>query len=324
MDKQEDLGDYDENLKFENIPHLETLKPNPKSLEEEKRRFIETSCSIIDSMDFEGNQCNGRPRFYLKDILKSLVVMSYNGMSYRRTESDLFDLKEKGLLTNIPKRSTLNKYMMLESTKKIVEKLIQALSLFFIDNEDTIILDSTWLASRMYSGGHRKVYDRESTPLQRVRKVHIACLKNSRVITCAKATIGTVHDNVMFKELVLTTVKNGFHIRNLLADAGYTSKDNYAFCKTLNITNVFIDFRKNASSYRSKSDVWRKQLRLFKKNPEIWHESYRFRVVIEQIFSSSKRKLINYLRARKGDSQDCELLLKCLVYNFMIVCKFFY
>jgi len=323
MDKQERLIDFDESLKFENFRLLVKLEPNKKSLEEEKKKFMEVMSSFLDSVDFGGKQNNGRPKFYLRDVIKSLATMSYNGMSYKRIESDLHDLKEKGLITNIPKRSTLNKYMLLTETRKIIEKLIQISSMFFIENEDTLILDSTWLAPKMYTGGYQRVYNKKTAPLLKVRKLHVSCLKNSRIICCAKASLGNVHDSSCFKELVHTPIKNGFEITKLLADAGYTGKDNYAFCRDLNILNVFIDFRKNVSVKRAKSQVWRTQLKMFKENPDLWHENYRFRVIVEGVFSSIKRKHLNYLRSRKENAQDVELLLKCLVYNFEIIGKYF-
>jgi len=319
---QESLVSYDEKLKFENFKPLAKLKSNPKSLEEEKRKFIDFSLSFIGNIDLEGKQYKGRPRIHLKDIIKSLLVMAYHGFSYRRAESDLNKLYEEEFINRVPPRSVLNRHMTSEVTKKIIERLIEISALIFIEHEDTLIIDSTWLAPRMYTGGYRKVYDKKSAPLERVRKLHIACLKNSRIIACAKASKGTANDSPFFKDLVLKVVKNGFNIKMLLADAGYTGKENYAFCQTLNIRDVYIDFRKNATLRRAKSETWRKKLREFRENPEQWHENYRFRVIIEGVFSAIKRKQVNYLRSRLETAQDVELLLKCLVYNLTIIGRY--
>ncbi len=61
---------------------------------------------------------------------------------------------------------------------------------------------------------------------------------------------------------------------------------------------------------------------MYKNNPEKWHENIRYRVIVEGVFSAIKRKNTNYLRGRKENSQDCELLLKCLVYNLTLLRKF--
>ena len=151
----------------------------------------------------------------------------------------------------------------------------------------------------------RKVYDKKNAPLQKVRKLHIACLKNSKVIAYAKATIGTKHDSPFFEEVINAIVKNGFQIKTLLADARYNSKNNYALCKELGILNVFIDFKKNSVSRRAKSDLWREKLKLYKEQKNIWNQTYRFRVIVEGIFSAIKKKNLNYLRSKKDNCNGC-------------------
>ena len=299
-----------------------TLQKNELSLEQEIEKFIINMCDFIEPLNFEQLQVIGRPRADFKDIIKSLCMMSFNGMSYRRTQSDLRKMHEEGLIKSIPPRSTLNDYSNKENTKFLLEKLIQVSALFFNDNENTMILDSTWFGQRMYTGGYRKVYDKHSSNLGKVRKLHIACLKNSKVIAYAKATKGTKHDSPIFEEIVRNVVKAGFNIKTLLADAGYSGKNNYALCRELGIMDVFIDFKKNASLKRAKSDVWREKLRLYKEHKEIWNQSYRFRVLVEGVFSAIKRKNLNYLRSKKEVAQDVETLLKCLVYNLTIIGKF--
>jgi len=298
------------------------LQKNKYTLEQEKEKFINNLCDFIEPLNFEQLQVIGRPRADFKDIIKALCIMSFNGMSYRRTQSDLKKMYEEGLIKSIPPRSTLNDYANNLDTKNLIEKLIQISALFFNDNEDTIILDSTWFGQRMYTGGFRKVHDKKSSTLHKVRKLHIACLKNSKIIVYAKASEGTKSDCPLFEEFTRAIVKNGFHIKTLLADAGYSSKNNYAICKDLRIMNVFIDFRSNATLRRAKSDLWREKLRMFKEHKEIWNQFYRFRVIIEGIFSAIKKKNLNYLRSRKETAQDVELLLKALVYNLTIIGKY--
>jgi len=279
-------------------------------------------CNFIDNLDFEKLQLIGRPRVNFKDIIKSLLVMSFNGMSYRRTQPDLKKMQEEGLLYYSPPKSTLNDYCNNENTLNLLEKLIRASSLFFIENENTLIIDSTWLAKNMYNGGHRKVHDKKHCSFDQTRKLHIAILKNSKIITYAKAGAGTTADCPLFEEMINQVVNDGFLIENVLADAAYSSKDNYALCKRLGIMGVYIDFRSNASYTRSKSDIWKEKLKLFKEQKAIWKESYRYRILVEQVFSAIKRKMVNYLRSRNDVSQDIELLLKCLVYNLTVIGKY--
>jgi len=305
-----------------NLKPVVALQKNKHTLEQEKEKFIQNVCNFVEPLNFEQLQITGRPRTDFKDIIKSLLVISYNSMSYRRSQSDLKKMYEEGRIRTIPPRSTLNDYSNDKDTRRLIEKLIQLSALFFNDNEDTLILDSTWFSPKMYTGGYKKVHDKKSGTLHSVRKLHVACLKNSRVIAYAKATQGTKHDCPFFEELVLSIIKNGFNIKTLLADSGYSSKENYALCRDNGIMDVFIDFKSNASLKRAKSDLWREKLRLFKEQKEVWNQSYRFRVLIEGVFSAIKRKNLNYLRSRKETAQDVELLLKALVYNLTVIGKY--
>lgn len=298
------------------------LQPNRLTLEHEKERFINNLCEFIEPLNFEQLQLMGRPKANFKDILKALCLMSYNGMSYRRTQTDLRWMLENELINYVPPRSTLNDYANNLNTKNLIEKLIQVSALFFQENEDTTILDSTWFGERMYSGGYRKVYDKKNAPLGKVRKLHIACLKNSKIIACAIATKGTRHDSPVFEELVHKIKENGFQIKTLLADAGYSGKNNYALCKELGILNVFIDFKSNATLSRAKSDIWREKLKLYKEQKDVWNQTYRFRVIVEGIFSAIKKKHLNYLRSKKETAMDVEVLLKALIYNLTIIGKY--
>jgi hypothetical protein len=320
-ERQMGLFDFDKNMKFENFRPLIKLTKDKKSLQKEKKYFIDTLFVIMNGVQFDQCQINGRPRSEIKDVLKSLCMMSYNGMSYRRTIPDLEELKEKGIISKVHSKSTLNKYMMIKDTVKVLKKLIELSSLFFLEQEDTLIVDSTWLATKMYSGGYKKVYNKKTAPLKKLRKLHISCGKNTRVVTCARVTEGTKHDMSMFKDLIHFPVKNGFNIRKVLADAGYLSNDNYEFCSILNI-DAYLDFKKNSTGKGTKARQWKKKFELYKKDSDKWHEEYRFRVIVEGVFSAIKRKHTNHLRARKENSQDCELLLKCLVYNFEIIGKY--
>lgn len=298
------------------------LQKNSLTLEYEKEKFIQNICNFIEPLNFEVLQVMGRPRADFKDIIKALLIMSYNGMSYRRTQSDLRWMYERELIKSIPPRSTLNDYSNNSNTKKLVEKLIQLSSLFFVDEEDTIILDSTWFAKRMYGGGYKQVHDKRAGSLYKVRKLHIACLKNSKVISYAKASKGTEHDSPFFREIVKGVSKLGFSLKTLLADSGYLSKENYALCKELGILNTFIDFKSNITGKRGKSDLWREKFKLYKEQKSIWNQTYRFRVIVEGVFSAIKRKNITYLRSKKETAMDVEVLLKALVYNLTVISKY--
>lgn len=307
------------------------MKQTSKSLDylqHERINFLQVCSKFIDSFNFENDQYEGRPKFYFKDILKSLLLLTLNGLSYRRVQSDLEIAKMLGIISSIPKKSTLNKYMMKEELTLWLDKLIQTSAMIFVSSEDTLIVDSTWFTTKMYNGGYnKKPYNNPNKfndipPLEKCRKLHVGCLSNSKMIAFAKPTLGTTHDSPIFKEIISTICNNGFNIDKCLADAGYLSKENYALCESLGVKQTFIDFKSNTTGKHPKSKAYREAFRLFKHEPEIWHEDYRFRVIIEGVFSVIKRKFLNWLRTEKDVSRDNEMMLKVLAYNLTILNRY--
>jgi len=291
-------------------------------LERERARFLAICSDFIDGFIPSSPQGEGRPKFQYNDILKALLIQSLNGVSFQRIQSDLSLAKMLGFIDSIPKKSTLSKYMNDKSLTDKLEELIQTSAFSFMSSEDTLIVDSTWFATKMYTGGSKIVHDKIHAPLDKVRKLHIGCLPNSKIIAYAKTSDGFKHDCPLFKEIVSTIINNGFNIDKLLADSGYLSKDNYALCQSLGIKHIFIDFKSNITGKHPKSQAWRDAFNLYTNDNEIWHENYRYRVLIEAVHSSMKRKFLNWLRTKTDTARDNEILLKVLAYNLTILSRF--
>lgn len=311
-----------EEIKEPEKVELKKLEKNKTTLEVEKEKFLKNLNIFINASKLDKEQFIGRPRAEFSDIIKCFLVMSFNSMSYRRSMSDFKKMQEEGIITKIPPKSTLNGYANNEETREILSKLIQDSALFFLESEDTLIFDSTWFGFRMYSGGYKDVHDKASATLTKCRKIHVVCLKNSKAIVIAKPTAGTVNDNPLFKELLQTAINNEFRIKKVIADAGYISRENYSLCQQLGIEGAYIDFRSNMTGRNPKSVLFRRSFDLFKDHNDIWHEEYRFRVIIEGVFSAIKRKNVNFLRSKTDLARDVELLLKVLVYNLNIIGKY--
>ncbi len=302
------------------------LKKN--HLESEKKDMLVTICNFIDSINFknfQSNQINGRPRLYLGDVIKALSILSYHSWSYRRCNSDLELLKEREFLDYIPKRSTLNKYMNENSFKEILQELIEYSAQSFIDYESIFMSDSSWFYNRTPLFGMKmkksKIRNMKVASHSKTTKLHVTIARESKIITCARASIGSVHDYNFFLEMIKATMKNGFKIKTLLADSAYNAKEAYSFCEDNNI-DAYLDFKSNHVIQRSKSKLRKDKLILYRTNNKIWHEAYRFRVLIEAVFSAIKRKNRYILRSRNHLAQQNEVLLKALCYNLNIISKF--
>lgn len=309
------------------IPRRVIVLEKKDYLVSEKKNFLLTLSEFFDNLEERQISTNGRPPLYFKDIVKSLLIMSYHGMSYRRSQSDLEIAKDQGIINAIPKRSTLCKYMNNNEVHEQLCELIQQSASPFLNGIHTLIIDSTWFGTKMYVGGHnRKPYknnkNKDIPNLAKCKKLHIGILRDSRIVAYAKTTKGTINDCTCFKEIVSKVINNGFIINSLLADAGYLSKENYAFAQDNGIENIFIDFKKNVTGKRAKSQAWRDAFDLWKNDKDYWHEIYRYRVIIESVNSVIKRKFLNFLRTKKEISRYNEMLLKILCYNLTILGKY--
>jgi len=297
---------------------MEIQIKNNNSLEKEKTCFLKAMCNFLDTISFEDGQVNGRPKVDQGEILKHLLVMSYNSMSYRRAISDLNLLYKNGFISKLISRSTLNDFANNNEAIQILERLVQVSATFFKDTEDTLIVDSTWFAEKMYVGGCSTVHGHKQGLLN-TRKIHVGILQNSKIICYAKATIGTFHDSPAFEDILVKSAEL-FDLKSCLGDKAYSSKNNYILCGDRGIKG-FLDFKKHVKENKGKSSLWREQVNVWKNKPELWHESYRYRVLVESVFFVMKKKFGNYLRSRNENSRDVEMLLKCLVYNLSLIGK---
>lgn len=301
---------------------------NKNHLETEKLDILKVLSLLIDNVSFSDYEieATGRPKFPIRDIIKSLLIMNYHSFSYRRSLSDIQILKELNFMSQVPKRATMNKYMQDPLFKNIIERLIEVSAISFSGIEDCLMIDSSQFFNKvLVTAEQRKKHQHRSSmfrtpPLTNTKKLHVCIARKSKIITCARTSKGTAHDHNFFDELISPTIKNGFRIKTVLADAAYNSKEHYIYCEENGIVG-YLDFKKNSKLGRSQSALRRKQLIMYQDNKELWHEAYRFRVLVEGCFSSIKKRGRDYLRSLNDNAKDCEMLLKALWYNLGIISK---
>ncbi len=298
-------------------------KLTQKPLETERLKFLFNINELVNCNVENELPKNGRPPFNKQDVVKALAIQCLNGTSYRRSKSDLMLAKSMGFIQTIPTKTTLSKYMKDKSMIALLQDLIQISASHFLSSEDTLIVDSTWFNFDGTSGGHKnKPFIKKNPNFDKCRKLHVGILKNSKIICCAIPTDGRRHDCPLFEPLVTKTVQYGFFIKKCLGDKGYFSKYNYELCESLGINAVFLDFKSHVTGKKGKSIAYNKAYEMYSKRPEEWHETYRYRVLVESVFSAIKRKFLNWLRTRNDTARDNEMLLKALCYNIMVIGRY--
>ncbi len=240
--------------------------------------------------------------------------------------TDIKILYQNQIISTFPKRATLNKYMLDPHIQEKIRELITLSALSFADVNDCILVDSTWFSqySRICGAHKRKIDDRvlRLPSMAKTRKLHFVCFKDSKMILVARTTKGTTHDNKIFLEMMEEIKFHKFKIRTIIADNAYCAKANFTWLEENGIKKAFLDFKGNSIVRRSQSGLRKDMLMMWKERPDEWKETYRYRVLIESLISGLKRRgKFHYLRSKKPESQDCEMLLKVLLHNLNILAK---
>lgn len=292
-----------------------------KAMSQEKLMFLRilkdaTETLMID-YEYKGN---GRPPAYYADIVKSLCIKSYNNYSSWRTESELRIARSMGIIENIPKRSTLLKYLQDKRINKLLHKLYKVIAEPLAEVEIYFAADATGISNKYGNDRWMKVrHTKEEAHRHReYSKLHIICGVKTNIISSCKVTKGSVHESPHFKSLLDDTTKI-FSPREVSADAGYLSRDNV---KAITMAGAapFIRGKKNCNiPSRSVQSSWGAMLKLWKRHQMYFAERYHRRSNVESTFSMMKRKFGDFCRCKKEASQENEILCKVVCHNAVVL-----
>jgi hypothetical protein len=171
-----------------------------------------------------------------------------------------------------------------------------------VDSEKDVVIavDSTgikitnrgeWILDKWNKGKKRKGFV----------KIHVAVDVKTKKIVSMRVTKENVHDGRMLKELVFDVCNNNngssSHIKKVLADGAYDSKDNFEYLGKLKITPA-IRVRKN-SIPKNNLDCMPRRLSVTEQLKDIkrWKKrhGYGYRWMAESAFSSLKRVFGEYV-----------------------------
>jgi transposase len=112
--------------------------------------------------------------------------------------------------------------------------------------------------------------------------------------------------------------ENGFEIKEILADKGYSSRASYQVAKNLG-AQAYIPFKTNATGNSNGCKLWRKMFLYFQLNQEEFMQHYHKRSNIESAFASIKKKFGDSLKSKNKTARINELLCKILAYNIVVL-----
>ncbi|MBS3113522.1 transposase [Candidatus Woesearchaeota archaeon] len=288
----------------------------------QKEMFLHILKDSVDYLVIEQDYCgNGRPPVNFADVIKSLVIKSYNGLSSWGTETELNYAKSLGIIDNVYRKTSINKYMNSKRTVNTLHELykIIALPIESIESEyGQYALDATGI-SNAYKNKKWVDVRLEKKKHKTFTKLHILCGTRTNAIISARITDGTKHDSIYLKELIKDASKR-FRLKEVSADKAYTSRKN---CDIIGFAGArpFLMPKKNSKAWNrgDSCGYWGDMIRMWKNSQLLFGLGYHRRSIVESLFSALKREWGDYCRCKLQNTIETEILSKIVCYNIKIL-----
>ena len=254
----------------------------------------------------------GRPPIKKRDIIKSLLFLTHFKCCIQKSPSMLEMHKNILKLEKIPKPRTLYKYRAMPEMSGILERLQYKSADELWIKEKVAATDGT--GNGRSKGKHWRKDRNDSKKYREYDKAHYIVGVRSLVIPHTRVTRGTWSDLPEFEPLVQNTIP-GSNIKQILADKGYVSNENYELAAVYGVT-PYIKPKDNAVYRPHPSNQYEKMVHYATKFPERWKNVYRYRVKAECAIHSKKAAFGDIIRGKYPPSRRNQELLRDIVHNF--------
>ena len=265
-------------------------------------------CSVVP----EPERVMGRPSIPITDALFSACFKVYSGMSSRRFQSDLRDMKEKGFVSRAWHFNAILGVIEDEGITPLLHQLIAATAAPLGVVESAFAVDSTGFGTQcFYRHFTNKHGGREQVSRDYI-KLHALVGTKTNVIAAASITDRDRHDYNEFAPL-LTEGAKSVTMAEVSADKAYIGRSNLAAAAAVG-AEAYIPFKVNMVD-DPKSPLWSKLFHLYHFQKDEFLPHYHQRSNSESTFSAIKRLFGEILRSKGFVAQANELLLKVIAYN---------
>ena len=215
-------------------------------------------------------------------------------------------------LEKIPKPRTLYKYRAMPEMSGILERLQMKSADELWKKERMAAADGT--GNPRSKGKHWRKDREDSKKYRDYDKAHYMMGVRSLVIPHTRVTRGTWSDLPEFEPLVRNTIP-GSTVKQVLADKGYVSNDNYELVAECGAT-PYIMPKDNAVYHPHPSNQYQKTVHYATKCPRRFNDVYRFRVKVECGINSKKHNFEEIKRGKTPSSRRNQEMLQDIVHNF--------
>jgi len=261
-------------------------------------------------------QVRGQPRLPLSDLLFASVQKVYSQLSCRRSYSLFGFAAERRHIARAPSYSMPSIVLNRDDVTPILHDLIAKSALPLAALEENFAADSSGFRTTCY-GEYCQERHGESN-INKWLKAHVIIGIHTHVIPKVVVTAANENDAPHFPALVNGAVEAGFVMKEVYADKGYLSRDNFEVAGAVGAT-PYIAFKSNSRGRPHTSPWWKRMYHLFQANREEWETHYHMRSNVEAGFAAIKKKLGETLKSRNPVAQTNELLAKVLAYNLTVL-----
>jgi len=287
----------------------------------EKTEFQHLLYSLCAGVE-EPEQVKGRPRIPLSDAVFSVAFKVYSTVSGRRFICDLTDAHAKGYIQKVPHFNSIFNYLELPAMTPVLTDLITESSLPLAAVESDFGVDSTGFGTTRFTTWFNTKYGDVRDQHDWV-KTHICAGLNTNVVTAVQISERYAHDAPFLPQLVQKTAES-FNVQRVMADKGYSSRDNLKFVEQIGAT-PYIAFKRNAKPdanrcfNKAKASTWTRMYHLYSLRRDEFLAQYHKRSNIESTFMAIKAKFGDAVRSKTPVAQANEVLCKILCHNICCV-----
>ncbi len=275
---------------------------------------------VSDLEDPSPPKGTGRPRLPFKDLVYCAVERIYLGNPLRVAEGTFERTKSDGLIGCTPGRNALSALLARSDLTPILSDIIAKSALALASIETTFAVDSSGFRTTSFGDYCREKYGAPSHNVW--KKLHIIIGTQTHIIPRVVVTDGHSADSPQFPGLVNGVVDAGFVLKEVYADKGYLSGENFNVVGEAGGT-PYIMFKENsrgrAKHRRNHSPWWKQMWHRFQSEPSLFLDHYHKRENVEATFAAMKKKLGETLSSKDPTAQANELLCKVLAYNITVL-----
>jgi transposase len=286
-----------------------------KAQQNEKREFqilLVDLCKRLDKLPaVERKGPQGRKPLPLSDAVFCAVFKVYSTISARRFTSDLCEAHDKGYIGKVPHFNSVLNYLENPALFPILTNMIEQSALPLKSIESNFAVDSTGFAFSRFVRWYDIKYNRFTSEQQWV-KAHICTGVKTNVVTAVEIFGRDTNDSPLLPSLVNTTAANGFTMREVSADKGYTGRENHDAIARVG-ADPYIMFKSNTTG--GVGGLFEKAWHFFCYHRETFLAHYHQRSNVESTVMMVKSKFGDSVRSKTDVAAKNEVLAKMLCHN---------